>query len=838
MKKYATVGVLFLALCVITVTQAFASTITTSTDSSGPVSATANTAPVFDPLSTQQLVSTGGSVFLTVGITDREGDQMNLSVSGVNVVNQQVTYNQHGRLEALVELASTGFGVNTVSFTARDSQGATTNIQMPFESSNVLENNPIIFSDISHKKIKVNELNVINFYVLDEDPEPLDVSVVLPSGAVLEETQLKNGIVAGRIFWHPGQSDIGIHHIKIAANDSTAGRNNSAQATMRIEVTGQQLNTAPVFDPISTQQLVSTGGSIFVPIGITDSEGDQMNLTVNGVNVINYQVTNNLNGRLEALVELASSGSGQQMISYTVQDSQGATTTVHIPYESNNVLENNPIIFSDIAHKKIKVNELNVINFYVKDGDPEYLNAAGVFPPGAVVEITDYKQGAFAGRISWHPGTSDIGFHDIKMAVFEVVNGRKNLVQATMRVEVTGQQPNTAPVFDPISTQQLVSTGGSIFVPIGITDSEGDQMNLTVNGVNVINYQVTNNLNGRLEALVELASSGSGQQMISYTVQDSQGATTTVHIPYESNNVLENNPIIFSDIAHKKIKVNELNVINLIMRDEDPEYLQLMGVLPPGAVVEATDFGKGKIGLRVFWHPRSSDIGFHDLKLIAYEYNNGRNNLAEMTMRVEVTGQQPNTAPVFDPISTQQLVSTGGSIFVPIGITDSEGDQMNLTVNGVNVINYQVTNNLNGRLEALVELASSGSGQQMISYTVQDSQGATTTVHIPYESNNVLENNPTIIGGASHQTIKANQMYQFNLTVSDADAEYLSGLIVLPPGAVVQVPEYKPGFYSLRIYWQPSQSDIGNHDIKLYAFDAYPDRKNSALATMRLKVTQ
>ena len=201
-------------------------------------------------------------------------------------------------------------------------------------------------------------------------------------------------------------------------------------------------------------------------------------------------------------------------------------------------------------------------------------------------------------------------------------------------------------------------------------------------------------------------------------------------------------------------------------------------------------------------------------------------------------GGVPNTPPIFDPLSSIHLYSPGGSnAFVTIGATDKEGSSLNLSVLGPNVVSSTVVHNFPGRIEAIVELAPSASFISFVTYTVQDTNGGMSQAIVPVLTvPNMVFNSPILFGPISHEKMKVGEIKQINLIIRDDDAESLRMTPALPNNGYFQVTQSKPGYVSGQIFFIPNASQVGVHDILIFADDTGIGRMNSAVATVRVVV--
>lgn len=392
---------------------------------------------------------------------------------------------------------------------------------------------------------------------------------------------------------------------------------------------GGSINHNPTFDPLSSHVLELNpivSQPRFVSVGVTDIDNDTMSLTINGSNVQGYQIVNNVAGRIEAVVELKPSlSAGVSYVTYTAKDLSGLTTTASVgiythDYSLPNAEEQPfmPMVFHQISPvMNCQINQVCSIPVMVNMGPSFQPSLTASLPANASLETTvvnhSNNAGVITGRIDFTPAEWQAG----SIQEITLFARQKNMMaEAIINVDVTNPPPpsesaNYAPVFDPLSMFMFGKIGESISVNVGATDINNDNMTLSISGVGVKNYQVTNNVPGRIEATVELKPGFSSLSSLTYRVWDGKGLSTTAQpLLWTGNDGPFNIPIIFNSLKSVtliKSGVKTPLAINTSMLGQDD--LNLVASLPANATLQTTNDKPGLLTSIVEFTPAPWQAG-------------------------------------------------------------------------------------------------------------------------------------------------------------------------------------------------------------------------------------
>ena len=208
----------------------------------------------------------------------------------------------------------------------------------------------------------------------------------------------------------------------------------------------------------------------------------------------------------------------------------------------------------------------------------------------------------------------------------------------------------------------------------------------------------------------EYLGSSSDTYDISYYVEDEFGNNNSLQIAITVTDGAENKPIEFGALHSQELTVSKKLSFPITITDPDSGPLELEAIgLPEGASFEGISGGwsynEGGYQRYLFeWTPMAEQVGDYIIEFQGSdEYNNNNKAFAYVYLEVKAEGA-PNTAPVFDPLETHIIHHGAVSYGIVIGATDSGGDTMTLSVNGIPVSedSLEITHNEPGRIEAVL----------------------------------------------------------------------------------------------------------------------------------------
>ena len=393
---------------------------------------------------------------------------------------------------------------------------------------------------------------------------------------------------------------------------------------------------------------------------------------------------------------------GVYYVTFRISDGVLETTkTVTITVTSNNQA---PVI-QPIGTKQVQ--SLSTLSFPVIASDPDLqpvtLSAQNL-PAGS----------SFVGQqFSWTPTSEQVGSHTVTFVASDGV------LETTESVSINVILTNHPPVFVPIGTQSIQENSTLIFT-VSATDENGDSLiysaqNLPSGAVFADQvFSWTPNFNA------------AGEYSIIFVVSDSyKEATMTVSIIVDNVNQAP----VFQPVNDIFIGDTEQILLTLIANDPDDDSLiySVQGTLPGNSTLTANTFS---------WTLQYGDSGTYPITFVASDGD------LQATASITITVRHSNQPPTINVLA-DQFINQYSDLTIPIIVTDSESDPVEVTVenlpSGASYANNSVT-------------WTPGDGQDGVSeFTIQASDGqdlSNMTVTI-YVMTDTLDSTPPFVSYTS-----------------------------------------------------------------------------------------
>ncbi|MFD1716447.1 immunoglobulin-like domain-containing protein [Georgenia deserti] len=438
-------------------------------------------------------------------------------------------------------------------------------------------------------------------------------------------------------------------------------------------------NTAPVLEGV--MDTVIEAGTEFDPMaGVSATDAEDGDLT----------------DQIEITGEVDTTTPGDYELTYTVTDSAGATVT---------------------ATRVVTVTEPEPVN------TPPALDGVGSvsvevgteFDPMAGVSATDAEDGDLTDQIeiTGEVDTTTPGDYEL---TYSVTDADGATTTATRVVTVT-PAPNTAPALDGVV--DIAVEQGTVFDPMaGVTASDPEDGDLTAD--------IT------VDGTVDITTPG--EYELTYTVTDSDGATTT---------------------AVRTVTVTEAPPANTppVLEGVSDIAVEQGGEFDPMAGVSATDAEDGDLTSEITVDG-TVDTSTPDEYTLTYTVTDSAGATTTATRTVTVTAP-PNEAPVLEGVGAVEIPE--GAVFDPMaGVSATDAEDGDLT----------------DQIEITGEVDTTTPGEYELTYTVTDSDGATTTaVRTVTVTEAPPANEPPMIEGAENTAIDVGAEFDPMAGVSATDAE-------------------------------------------------------------------
>lgn len=606
-----------------------ATIVVTANDNRGGTASTAfvvtvqgqNRAPTLSPVS-NQTVRVGDTRDLTISASDPDGDQ--LSVTAVSDAPDVLAASAPDA--RTVRLQGVSAGTANVTVSATDNRGG--EVSIIFQVAVQAPNSPPTVVDIGPQTLEVGDTLDVPYTATDPNGDTL---------TALAQSD-NEGVVTARID-QPGQVHLeagapGAATVTLSVSD---GENPPVTAPFLVTVVVG--NAAPTIDPIASQAVVA-GEQIVVPIPVSDPNGDPVALDATsdnpGVAAASVQGAN-------VLVEGVAAG--QANITVHATDNRGGETST--AFQVNVSAANLPPVVGPIAAQTLTTGTTLDVAYTAVDADGDPLTASASSDNVAVVDVSVPAPGTL--RLN---GLST-GTATVTLSVSDGVNPPG---QVLFTVTVTEQ--NAPPVVQAVDPQAL-DVGGTLTVPVTVSDPNGDPVTLDVSSsdpgvatASVTGTQIT--INGVAAGTASISVSATDDEgalaSVSFlvTVQAVNAAPTLAEIP----------PQVVDPGATLDVPYNaddpDGDTLSAIAQSDNPGVV-VATVLQTGAVhLEAVGPGQATVTLTV-----SDEVN------------------PPVSAQFAVTVPQQNAPPALGAIGEQALV-VGQQLTVPVTATDPEGQPVTL----------------------------------------------------------------------------------------------------------------------------------------------------------------
>lgn len=659
------------------------------------------TAPVANPASFNTPVDT--PLTATLSGTDADGDPL---------IFHTVTTDVHGSLSLnsfsgeFTYTPSAGF-TGTASFTFKvndgtsDSPVATVDIIVGDGQSNSA---PVANSKTVNTSVNVTLNGTLSG--TDPDGDPLTFAVV--STATHGSLTIASN---GGFTYIPDANFTGSDSFTFKVNDGTV---DSPAATVNINVTGGQSNSAP------TATSANTSTSLNTPLNgnLTGFDADGDSLSFSKVTDPSHgSVSVNASGAFTYVPDANFSGSD----SFTFKvndgalDSAPATVNIQVGSQSNSAPTATPSNLTTVVNTTFSGN----LTGFDANNDPLSFSLVSDAAHGSVSVSS-------SGSFTYIPAS---GFTGGDSFTFKVNDGSVDSAPAAVNVTVTSAS-NSPPVANSASFTAHINT--SISSTLTGSDVDGDPLSFATVTLPTHGNLVLNAGGG----FTYTPDSGfAGTDSFMFRVNDgtvnSNAATVTINVSETSNTLPEANPATFNTAAGVAFNGS------LTGNDADSDPLTfLAGTADPehGSVVINTD------GSFVY----TPTAGFSGTDFFSFLVNDGTANSSEalVTMNVGATGNNP---PVAIPQNVNVVIN--GTFNGTLVGTDVDGDSLTYAAGSVDALHGTVHINSNGSFS--YKPNASFAGDDAFSFQVNDgtvdSAEALVTVHVGTSANTP----PVVVNGSA-----------------------------------------------------------------------------------------
>lgn len=601
-------------------------------------------------------------------------------------------------------------GTDTFKYTVKDTRGATSNAATVTVTVTPVNDAPVVANPIADKNLQAGSAaTVINLnspaVFSDVDGDGLTYSVTSSNNAVASAS-----LTGASLSIAPKAA--GTATITVTASDGKA----SVQDQFVVTVTAKP-NAPPnaVNDSRSTPE--DTPVNIDVLANDSDPDGDALDkssLTVvvapkNGsFSISNGVVTYTPNANFF----------GSDSFTYTVKDSQGATSNVATVTITVTSVNDAPVAVNDAA----TTNEDVPVQISVLSNDSD---VDGSLVNSSVTIKTGPSHGTAAvntstGIVTYTPAANYFGTDTFTYTVRDNGGATSN----TATVTVTVSPVNDAPVVVNAITDRSLSLGGGALTidlvgHVLFSDVDGDPLTYSASSSKT-SVATTSLTSGRLNVTPVAA----GTTTITVTATDGKGGSAQhsfqVTVVQQANIA----PVAVNDVA--TTPEDTPVTVKVLDNDSDPDGDTLAKATV--TVVSAPLHGKADINTstgEITYTPESNYHGTDTFKYTVQDSRGGVSNAANVSITITPVNDAPE---VKNPISDASLGVGGANLVLDLSalnvFSDPDGDALTLTVQTSNASVAGAS--LNGTTLTVTPLSA---GTATVSVTARDSKGASAVYH-------------------------------------------------------------------------------------------------------------
>jgi CshA-type fibril repeat protein len=619
-------------------------------------------------------------VAIPVLANDSDPDGDTLTVTSANASNGTVTIGAGG---LLIYTPNANFnGTDTIIYTISDGNGgtATATVTVTVNPINDAPASTPIAPRSNTDGAVVNVSVGANFS--DVDNATLAYSATgLPAGLTIDPV---TGLISGTIDRAASQLNGGIYSVTLTATDA-GGLTNSQTFTWTV--------TNP--SPVAVNDSATTAEDMMVNIDVraNDSDPDGDPLTITTASAANGTVIVRPDGTIDYTPN--ANFNGTDTITYTISDGNGgtATATVIVTVTPRN---DPPVAVDDSAstNEDTPVTVPLLANDSDLDGDPLTITAASA-PNGTVVINPD-------GTVTYTPNANFTGTDTITYTISDG-NGGTDTASATIIVRPANDAP--VAVNDTGTTRE--DTPVTLNVLGNDSDVDGDP--LSIISATSPDGQITINPNGTITFTPD--PNFNGTTTVTYTISDGNGGFDTATVTLT---VLPVNdpPVAVNDSA----TTNEDTAVTIVILGNDSDVDGGPLTVTNAAATNGTVVINPDGTLRY-----TPNANFNGTDSITYTISDGRGGTA--TAMVQITVNPVNDVPV--AVNDSATTPEDQPVTIPILANDSDADGDPLTVTAAISPNGTVVINPDGTITFTPN--PNFNGPALITYTVSDGRGGTTT---------------------------------------------------------------------------------------------------------------
>ena len=572
----------------------------------------------------------------------------------------------------------------------------------------------------------------------------------------------------GRVAWLPMIGQVGEHLVILRAID-TSGSISLHDFTIKVEAP----NTPPVLS--NTPPVAAFVGLTYAyNIAAQDAESEALSYSlVSGPGAASL---NEATGELRWTPSQSDIGSAS--FSVEVRDASGATTRETFSVSVSADQPSNTPFTVQSPRTEVGIGQRYFAQVAGVDALGRPLTWSLVDGPAGFVVDSD-------GQFDWNPGNTSLGSQSLALLATDVDGGTETF---EFDLAVRGRPVISEPV---IESSPIVSTviGAEYHYDVSVVDPNNDRLSFAL-----LDAPVGMSIHPTLGTIRWTpASDQLGEVDVAIEVTNPDGASATQS--YQLKVSRAGGPPIITSVPPTQVNVGATFLYAVVARDAegDPLTYRLL-TAPAGAMISETT---GEID----WTPTADQIGQQALVI---QVSDGIGGAATQAFAVLVGEGIVNLAPTITS-SAPRFTAVGASYEYQVIAADPESTELNysigrgpegLTIDSSGLVTWTPAENQ--------------SGQFVVTLVVTDAGGASAIES--YELDVLAENRTPLINSSPPLAHFAGEPFQYDVLVSDADADPLQyTLLAAPAGATIDA--------FGRIRWATDNDSIGQHEFELRVTD-------------------
>ncbi|GIU07693.1 hypothetical protein TUM4445_13510 [Shewanella sp. MBTL60-112-B2] len=689
-------------------------------------------------------VDEDGSV--TVQVLDNDSDLDNdlLIVTTQPAANGTVVIGLDGSITYVPD--SDFNGKDTISYTIDDGNGGQDSALLSI-TVNPINDSPVAVDDYAN----VEEDGEVTFSVLnnDSDVDNDDLTLTLMSSSHGSSVNHNDGTIT----YKPEANYNGSDSIQYSVSDGHGG---TAQAVIYLDVTA--VNDVPVAE----NDLISMQEDTSVQFDLLLNDSD-VEFALNPASAVLLELPQYMSASLEnGVVTLSPNAdfNGNDTLTYQVSDAKGAVSNIASVAISVAAVNDAPRTEPDFAI--VEEDIILDIAVLANDTDIDDGNGESSLDTNSVLIVQAPLHGQISnhdGLLSYQPDNNYVGSDSFSYTVADL-NGA---ISQTTLVTLTVQGINDAPVA--VEDSATLEEDSSVALTVIGNDTDVDSM-IDSDSVSIFSQASHGSVSIGTKGEVTYTPNPDyfGDDSFSYTIKDSEGATSLPSSVNITITAINDAPRLQDDIA--ELVEDGVTDINVLGNDEDidgelnleslalssqPKY-GAVSVLPSGLIRYTP--------IENYYGPDSFSYAIED--------NDGVSSEA----KVQISINSINDAPLAQ--SDAAVLEEDGSVTISILDNDSDLDGA-LDLSSVVITDQPSSGSLQINADGSVVYTPDANfnGNDSFSYQVSDDAGQTSESIVVSLQVSAVNDAPTI-SGSSPETLIEGDVYQFEPISLDVDNDTLS----------------------------------------------------------------